>query len=83
MMSSQAYDHVVPDDDQSGQVVSLPDRDYVLRDGGGWFKYNGVSIRIRHDEKADCLELEVFRTGREYETPLCEYRVPYKEEIPW
>ena len=34
-MSSQVYGHVVPDSDLAGQVVSLPDRDYFLRDGAG------------------------------------------------
>ena len=85
-MSNQAYSHVVPDSDLAGQVivqgvVSLPDRDYFLRDGAGWFEYNGVTIRIWNDEKADCLEVAAYRTGHEdEEIPLCEYCVPYKEE---
>ena len=90
-MSNQVYDHVVPDYDMydaEGQVivqgvVNIPDRDYFLRDGAGWFEYNGVTIRVWSDEKADCLEVAAFRTGREHEIPLCEYCVPYKEEMPW
>ena len=84
-MSSQAYTHVVPDSDLEGHgVVSIPDRDYFLRDGAGWFEYNGVAIRIWSNEKADCLEVAAFRTGHEdEEIPLCEYCVPYKEEMPW
>lgn len=88
-MSNQAYTHVVPDYDLSGQVVvqgvvSLPDRDYFLRDGAGWFGYNGVTIRIRHNEQADCLEVAAYRTDHEdEEIPLCEYCVPYdEEEVP-
>ena len=77
-MSSQVYGHVVPDSDLAGQVVSLPDRDYFLRDGAGWFGYNGVTIRIRHNEPADCLEVAAYRTDHEDEEfPLCEYCVPY------
>ena len=77
-MSSQVYGHVVPDSDLAGQVVSLPDRDYFLRDGAGWFGYNGVTIRIRHNEQADCLEVAAYRTDHEDEEfPLCEYCVPY------
>ena len=82
-MSNQAYSHVVPDSDLPGRgVVSLPDRDYFLRDGAGWFEYNGVAVRIRHDEGADCLEVSAYRTGYEdAEIPLCEYCVPYKEDV--
>lgn len=79
-MSIQAYAHVVPDFDQQGGVVSLPDRDYFLRDGAGWFEYNGVVIRIRHNEKADCLEVSAFRTGHEDEDPIFNRLVPYQEE---
>ena len=81
-MSNQAYTHVVPDYDLPGQVivqgvVSLPDRDYFLRDGAGWFEYNGVAVRIRHDEGADCLEVSAFRTGHEDEEPLFSTSVGY------
>ena len=88
-MKLQAYSHVVPDYDLPGQVivqgvVSLPDRDYFLRDGSGWFEYHGVSVRIHHDEGADCLEVAAYRTGHEDEDPIFQqfvsYGVDYEEE---
>jgi len=27
--------------------VSIPDADYILRDGAAWFKVNGMTVRIR------------------------------------
>ena len=78
-MSNKAYSHVVPDHIPGwvAGVVSLPDRDYFLREGAGWFEYNRVAIRIRNNEWAGCLEVSAYLTDHEDDDPIFKQFVYY------
>ncbi len=61
-------------------VVSIPDRDYYLEEGRGWFEYHGLVVRIFHNEKQNGMEVLVFRVGDEDADPVSQDFIPYEEQ---
>lgn len=53
--------------------VSIPDRDYILRDGAAWFSLNGMTIRIRQDGTG--LIIKIWEGDSVFREPIYEASV--------
>ena len=49
--------------------MNLPDGDYILTDGAGWFKVGGFAVRIRSAPPAGLI-VDVYQSGQEMEGAL-------------
>ena len=65
--------------------VSIPDADYVLRDGAAWFKVNGMTLRVRSIGTA--IYIRAWEGDQVFNEPIFEANVDPewqdKEDGPW
>jgi len=65
--------------------VSIPDADYILRDGAAWFKVNGMTVRIRSIGTA--IYIRAWEGDQVFNEPIFEANVDPqwedKDEGPW
>ncbi len=65
--------------------VSIPDADYVLRDGAAWFKVNGMTLRVRSVGTA--IYIRAWEGDQVFNEPIFEANVDPewedKDEGPW
>lgn len=63
-----------------GGVVAITDGDYFLTDGSGWFEYNGLAIRLRHDEASGSMDVSAYHTGHEDDAAIFQMQIRYEEQ---
>ena len=63
--------------------MNLPDNDYVLTDGAGWFDVKGFTLRIHSTDKGlvvDVFDAAVAKTG-DFDTALMTSTYVYDHEL--
>ena len=58
---------------ENDNEVSIPDGDYVLRDGAAWFKVNGMTMRVRSNGTG--IDIRVWKNDMVFNDPIFEANV--------